>query len=356
MFSATLAFLFKWLWGYILQRIVKSTLHSLLVHGVQYNEIMKNTYKLIPIILLILLGSCIPTVEVDEPMVVEKIEISAMQRNLMVGEAAQIDWVYKNEFGLEAVLTPDWINSNMAVVSVEEGKVTALTDGQAKVKASFIGVDGEQIESNELLFRVLTEMTDLANVTILSDISLLAVGDSLQLIYMAKDGNNEDYEGTTYAWTSSNASVASVSNQGLVEAVMDGSTSIVLTIDGVESEPYVVNVGMLGDIRTGEFEDADYSAKGAVTLEEISGAVILKFDSNFQTELLVGTWVFMANSIQGGVVKSSGLAVENISENLSGAQSFDLSALDSEIGLDSYKYVVILCEPFGKTMAFAELK
>ncbi len=310
-----------------------------------------------PILILCVLGSCIPTVEVEDPIVSEKITITTDYSSLMVGEESPIVWSYKNEYGVEMALEPQWNNSNPSVAFITNGNILGLANGQTTIQASTIGIDGQIIESNELLFRVLDDLSELAVVSIVTSTSTMQTGESIQLTYSAKDGNGDNFIGTEVSWISSNQTVATVTNEGLVMALADGSTNIMLTIDGVSSSPLAITVGSTANLKSGEFQNARYSATGMATLmHDASSNLILSFSSDFQTQFLAGTWVYLANSTSGGVVKSSGLPVKNISQNISGAQSFNITTLDPDADLETYKYVIILCEPFGLEMAYAELK
>jgi hypothetical protein len=53
-------------------------------------------------------------------------------------------------------------------------------------------------------------------------------------------------------------------------------------------------------------------------------------------------------------VRASGLEVAQIVDN--GAKTFNLSNIKPGIGLNDYKYVIILCKPASVTFGYAELK
>ncbi|MYJ91384.1 MAG: Ig-like domain-containing protein, partial [Gemmatimonadetes bacterium] len=59
-----------------------------------------------------------------------------------------------------------------------------------------------------------------------SSVSLNAIGQTLQLTAQVFDQNNAVMSGATIEWSSSNEAVATVSGQGLVTAVANGSATI----------------------------------------------------------------------------------------------------------------------------------
>ena len=67
-----------------------------------------------------------------------------------------------------------------------------------------------------------------------------------------------------------------------------------------------------------------------------------------------GTFVYLANSTNGATVRSAGVELGQIFKD--GTHSFDISQLNNAIGLNDYKYVIILCKPASVTFGFAELK
>jgi uncharacterized protein YjdB len=309
-----------------------------------------------PILILSVFTGCINEVEVDEPLP-ERILIESKTVTMMIGDKLILTTSYWNEFGILTERELNWSSSSPDVASVAQGEVMALSTGQTKITGSILGIDGELIQSNELLLRVIESLSDLASVSINSSQNNPDVNATIQLTYIAKDGNGNNYIGSVIEWKSSNAAVAIVSNDGLVTGIATGVAEITLTIDGISSTPFSIFVGDMQLMRSGIFVRSSYNATGTATLmKDDQGSLILKFSTDFSTQLLLGTYVYMSNSLNGAVIKSSGLSVKDISQSVKGAQSFDITALDKDATLDKYKYVIIFCQPAGITMAYAELK
>lgn len=312
--------------------------------------------KINALFLIVFFTSCIGTNEIEDEIVSEEIMISSQVSNLMVDETIQFESSYYNEYGIEAESSLDWTSSNVTVATISnDGILTALNGGQTNIYASIIGVEGDSIKSEKVLITVIEDLSDLTSVIIEYSQSNVEKDATLQLSYTALDGAGEEYVGSSITWMSSDESIATVSETGLVSGIDLGFASITLNIDGIQSSPLVITVGSL--VRSGAFVVVDYEAAGSAVFSfDTDNNLILDLSDDFSTVFLAGTWIFLSNSIQGSTIKAQGLPVANISTSLSGAQSFNITDLQSDVELDEYQYVVILCEPFGLTMAYAEMK
>ncbi|HEV7991882.1 MAG TPA: Ig-like domain-containing protein, partial [Gemmatimonadaceae bacterium] len=83
----------------------------------------------------------------------------------------------------------------------------------------------------------------MATVSVTLNASSLVLGQTTQAAAVARDGSGTVIAGATIAWSSSDASVATVSGSGLVTAVGGGTAAIVATSDGkTGSQPLSVTV------------------------------------------------------------------------------------------------------------------
>lgn len=73
------------------------------------------------------------------------------------------------------------------------------------------------------------------------DVSVLAVGERLQLVPTALDADGRVLAGVTFTWTTSDAAVASVS-EGLVTALAEGFALVTVEAGGASAGPVVVTV------------------------------------------------------------------------------------------------------------------
>ncbi len=152
---------------------------------------------------------------------------------------------------------------------------------------------------------------------------------------------------------------SSISETGLVTAQADGTAAITVTVDGLASEPYPLTVGApVAAERSGSLQGkSGYVATGTVTLSRNGqGDVLLTTSDDFKVSLALGTFLYLSNSEAGGATATSGLEVADVSRALEGEQTFNVTAIDSTVDLDTYQYVVVLCKPARLTFGSAELK
>ncbi len=72
--------------------------------------------------------------------------------------------------------------------------------------------------------------------------AILGVGEELQFFAQALDGNNQELTDVIFRWQSSEVSVATITNDGLLRAVSSGTTHITATARGMHSSPVVLAV------------------------------------------------------------------------------------------------------------------
>ncbi|MCH7490236.1 MAG: Ig-like domain-containing protein [Gemmatimonadetes bacterium] len=80
--------------------------------------------------------------------------------------------------------------------------------------------------------------------------TLLSLGETVQLTATAREASGNTISGTTFTWSSSDASVATVSSSGLVTAVTYGSANITAAAGGVTSNAAAVTVAQAVDLAT----------------------------------------------------------------------------------------------------------
>ena len=120
--------------------------------------------------------------------------------------------------GIEA----SWRSSDASVASVDgSGLVIAVANGTATVTAT------AGAASATAAVTVMQQVSAL-NVTPSAD-TLVAVGDTVRLVAEAVDANGHPVAGTEVWWASSDASVASVDESGLVTAVANGTATVTAT-------------------------------------------------------------------------------------------------------------------------------
>jgi uncharacterized protein YjdB len=119
-----------------------------------------------------------------------------------------------------------WESSDESVATVSDsGLVTAVANGTATITATVDGVSGSA---------TITVAQVAATVEVTPDTATLeSIGETVQMTAVASDANGNTIADKTFTWTSSDDSVATVSDSGLVTAVATGSATITATVDGV---------------------------------------------------------------------------------------------------------------------------
>jgi uncharacterized protein YjdB len=114
-----------------------------------------------------------------------------------------------------------WASSNPSVASVAGGVVTGVAGGTATITATSEGISGTA--------SVTVTLIPVGSVTVSPASKSLLATQTFQLTATVKDSAGTVVTDRVVAWTSSNASVATVSSAGLVTAVAAGSATITAT-------------------------------------------------------------------------------------------------------------------------------
>ena len=118
-----------------------------------------------------------------------------------------------------------WSSSDNAIASVSSnGTVTGVAVGNAVITAT---VDGQTGTAT-----VAVGAVPVASVVVSPTQPTLTVGQTVQLSATARDAAGQPLPGRVATWSTSAASVATVSSSGLVTGVTAGSATITATIDG----------------------------------------------------------------------------------------------------------------------------
>jgi uncharacterized protein YjdB len=175
--------------------------------------------------------------DIPEPIAVQDVSLNAMSIELTVGESATlVATVSPNNAENKAVI---WISSNISVASVADGKVTALKSGKATITVKTD--DGGKTASCEVT--VIPIVTRVESVSLDRTSATLTEGEELTLTATINPDNASNKNVT---WTSSDSSVASVTD-GKVTALKAGSATItVKTEDGAKTACCEVKVAAKG--------------------------------------------------------------------------------------------------------------
>jgi hypothetical protein len=296
----------------------------------------------------LLISGCIGTDYLEDPIVGERIDVSPQEVALMPGQTFLLEAVYYDQYGIEredVILT--WLSSKPEIAAVNaSGLVTAFAVGQATISATFQGAQSVAVNVN-----VVTDENAVASVVVTSPKMGLVIGEKVKLEAVVKNIHGTVLEGREVMWFTENSSIVTVDDSGEVTGVANGRSAVHAKSEDVKSNSVDF---VIGTARVGQFVSAGgYKAEGTAVLRIDNGNLMLDFDDGFNTSFAGGTFVYLSNTTSGSGTYSNGVEIAQITTN--GAKSFNVSAVDPEIGLFDYRYVIILCKPARVIFGYADM-
>ena len=191
---------------------------------------------------------------------------------------------------------------------------------------------------------------------IINSVETLAVGDSYP--FQAQFFNNVGLtEEAVINWESSDESIASVSDQGLITGLSKGSViiSAFLRYEGsfirssidliVDQETVAAASERFGSLQTTSF----YNLRGDFVLSEIDGGVRLTIEDNYFTDdALPGLYIYLTNN-PNSIRDAQEIDEVTIFE---GSHSYDVL----DVGLNDYSHVLYFCKPFNVKVGDGEIE
>ena len=163
------------------------------------------------------------------PAVVAAVAIAVNASNIQVGQSTQAVATATDSSGNSITgRTVTWSSSAPSVATVSSaGVITGASVGTSKITATVDGVSASITET--------VSTSTVANVSVVLGSSSILVGGTTQATATATDASGNIITGRTVTWNSSNVSIATVSNTGVVTAAGAGTVSISGTVDGITS-------------------------------------------------------------------------------------------------------------------------
>jgi trimeric autotransporter adhesin len=165
------------------------------------------------------------------PEPVFSVVVSPSTATLSVGQPLQLSLIARSATGQVLSLTGrsiSWSTSTPAITSVSSsGMVTALSVGTGVVIGT---VDGKQASAQITVNAV--AQGQVASITISPPSATVNVAWTTTLSATARDLNGNAIPGSTFTWSTSNASIATVSANGVVTGVAPGAATISATSGG----------------------------------------------------------------------------------------------------------------------------
>lgn len=185
---------------------------------------------------------------------------------------------------------------------------------------------------------------------ILNSIESISVSEIYQFDVSFFNNVGEE-ESIDVIWNSSNTSVATVNENGLLSTISEGETTIsvsalyedtlisnFITVMVLEGEVINEPVEKYGDITT----TSSYALSGSFTLTEIenSNDLLLSFDTNYNASTsLPGLYVYLTNN-PNSTANAQSLGPVSV---FSGSHTYTIN----DTGINDFSYLLYWCEPFG---------
>ena len=171
-------------------------------------------------------GSTALTVTAVPVATVATVEVIPNPATVAIGQSAPLAAVLKAQDATELTgRTVTWSTSDPGIVTVTDaGVINGVAVGSATITATSEGKTGTSA--------VTVSAVAVASVQVTPPTAAVDVGGTTQLTATAKDGNGAVLQGRPFAWTTSNASIATVSPTGRVTGVGAGTATITATSEG----------------------------------------------------------------------------------------------------------------------------
>jgi uncharacterized protein YjdB len=167
------------------------------------------------------------------PAPVATVRLSAANQALFVGDAVRLSAETLDGAGNALGRPVTWSTSNEAVASVTaDGLVSAIAPGGAIITAAS--------EGRSAVASITVSPIAVASISVSPEDNDVVVGQTTQLTADLRDVTGAPLTNRIIAWSSSNASVATVTSQGVVTAVAPGSAIISASVDGKSASAAVI--------------------------------------------------------------------------------------------------------------------
>ena len=165
------------------------------------------------------------------PPVVDRVTVSPSSPSIEKDGTQQFTAsAYDSDNQIISGKTFNWSSSNASVATISaSGLATGVSAGSTTITAS---VDGESGTTTLTVTEPPPPPPAVDRVTVSPSSPSIEKDGTQQFTASAYDSDNQIISGKTFNWSSSNASVATISASGLATGVSAGSTTITASVDG----------------------------------------------------------------------------------------------------------------------------
>jgi trimeric autotransporter adhesin len=277
-------------------------------------------------------------ITVTNPTVLERLEISPGNTSIAAGSTATFALTYYNNQGMLAPVPPGvaWSSTNNTVATVnQQGVATGVAGGQTNILAtvnSLTAAASLTVTANNQLATVTLTPSTMLELNLNQVFAVTATGRNI---------NGDIINGLVFTWASSDNSLVTVDNTGMVRGVGYGTTTVTATAASITSPPLMVQV-----IRSGSFNGGSNSA-GQAKLKIENGVLKLQTSANFSVNSgPPDLRIYLSNSTSS---ISNAVEVATLNQR-SGAQTWNVPATNAggqPVTITSYPFVLVWCRQFG---------
>lgn len=281
----------------------------------------------------------------------EKLLIDNILEEIIINKTYQYTTTFTNELLEIETPTIAWSSSDATIISVDNtGLITANALGKVTITASVTTTSGVIKFEDEI---TVTDVAEKININ--NPISEINKGETHQYTSTYTDPTG-DIKNVTVTWTTSDATVLTIDNTGLITAINTGSATITASVNDssgatISSEDTVTVIGDLEE-RTGIIATtSSYKLQGGFTLKEIAGTNDLELSINDDYEAsteLPGLYLYLTNN------KNTNNNAQEIQavKIFKGTHTYTIK----DTGINDFSHLLYWCKPFGIKVGDAEIK
>ena len=278
----------------------------------------------------------------------EAITISGFIPVKQVGSSATLIANYIDPDGVtDITAVPAWTSSNEDIASIDQsGRVTALAAGNTIISVSFNNV------STSLSLEVTNEAVMVEpEIKITSFAIFLSEGSQFQFEANYLNERGEVDETADISWSSSDGNVLSIdASTGLATANTAGNATITASFEDVSASVTVEVEGEAITERTGNLMGTGYDIQGDFKLSMNEDGDLILTVTGYVPDG-PGPYFYLTNqnsNVNNGI---------NLGEaRLGGDITINITEIDDSVGISSFNFLMVWCEPFRVRLGVGEFE
>ncbi len=287
----------------------------------------------IALFLTIILSGCIGTDRLNDE--ITRVNIQSEKTATLIGGEIEFSAFLENQFGDFFTAPVVWKSSDETILMINSsGHAQAIAKGQVMVVAQY-----DHIISNEVLITVVESENDPAEIRILTDVSTVAVGDTIQFMAEVTNILGEVLHDLEVEWSSSEPQVFNFFSSGNGVTVMEGISMIKASSGMIMSPIKNIEIGSAQNLEATFSGLNGYTVSGMAVLSQSGPNLVLKFKDNFNAQPGPGLFVYLSNNMNS---VAGGREISTLKAN-SGSQVYEIANTD----INAFQFVIIHCKPFN---------